>query len=177
MTDDDKYPPGRGHAWRGDWKARLADLVRARGFSSVTEFAALTPTHTLPDLSNDLGGGNVAPIQLQWSLVEEARRLGTLRHCARDLLVRVLREVTQGWPAERGFEAQEAVRHRLIAWSGSLQDPRFDPLLDRIAESMLDADDMPSGWMPIGVDDPIILRWFDRHWPLEPGTSSPGATP
>jgi hypothetical protein len=165
MTDHGKYPPGRGHAWRGEWKERLLDLVRSRGFSSATEFAASTPTRTLVQLSGDLGGGDVAPIQIQWALVEEAKEREAVEYCARDLLVRHLHEVAAGWPAEQGWEPQKAVRRALIAWQGCLRDERHDAVLGRITEALLNGNDVPPGWLPNGVDDPIIVRYFERHWP------------
>lgn len=165
MTDYGKYPPGRGHAWRGEWQERLLDLVRARGFSTLTELAASVPTRTIVQLSSDLGGGDVAPIQVQWALVEEAKQRNTVEHCARDLLVRHLHEVAGGWPGEHGWEPQKAVRRALVAWQGCLQDERLDAVLGQITQALLSDKDIPAGWLPSGIDDSIIARYFERHWP------------
>ena len=101
MTDYGKYPAQRGHEWRGDWRQRLLDIIARRGFTTLTSFADAQPGLSLTELADEIGAGDVAPIQIQWILVEEAQQNDTRQRCARDLLVRYLREVREGWPSGR----------------------------------------------------------------------------
>ncbi len=165
MSDHGTYPGGRGYAWRGDWHRRLHEILVDRGFSSLTDFARTRPTATLKALADELGVGDVAPIQVQWVLVEEARAAGSLAACARDLLVRHLFEVSGGWPAERGYGPQTDIRDSLIAWQGSLREERYDSALAQMTRALLDATDIPAGWQPTGPDDPLIVAQFQRYWP------------
>lgn len=165
MSDHGTYPGGRGHSWRGDWHRRMYQILVDRGFSTLTDFARARPTATLKALADELGVGDVAPIQVQWTLVEEARAAGTLEACARDLLVRCLREVPAGWPAEQGYVPQTDVRGQLIEWQVALSEERYDAALDLMTQTLLDATDIPVGWLPTSPDDPIVVRLFERSWP------------
>jgi hypothetical protein len=162
MSDHGKYSGGQGHEWRGDWAARLRDLLAARGFQRLTDYANTRPTATLDALADDLGVGDVAPIQVQWMLVDEARAAGQLERCARDLLSRRLSGFT--WPADRARDSQKSIRRALLAWQGSLRDADYDVVLERIAVALLDATDIPASWSPNGPDDPIIVDAFERLW-------------
>ena len=165
MTDYGQYPPNYGHEWRGDWLARLLDILRTKGFESLTSFARTMPLSTLDDLVSSLGDGDVAPIQLQWRLVDEAQTSRTLRECAQDLFVRFLREAKQGWPSDLSWEGQEDVRSVLTSWQNSLKDEQYEVLANEVVDELLDATDIPPGWLPSGVDDPRLVDLFDRHWP------------
>jgi len=165
MTDHGKYPSGRGHAWRGDWHRRMIEILEERGFRSLTAFAQARPDATLGSLATEIGVGDVAPIQVQWVLYEEAKSSGALRPFAADLLVRRLREVEEGWPAGNGYGDQKAVRHQLIAWQGCLRDEGEEARLAQVTRALLDATDIPPGWKPSGPDDPVIVAAFERYWP------------
>jgi len=159
------YPPGRGHEWRGDWGRRIFDLLGARGYARLTDFAAAHPNATIFELARELGVGDVAPIQVQWILVDEAREVHDLERCARDLLNRRIREVGGGWPADQGWETQKKIRGALIAWQGCLKDEKYEAALGKMVDELLDATDIPSGWLPSGADDERIAALFRRHWP------------
>lgn len=164
MNDHGKYLGGRGFEWRGDWAVRLRDLLAARGFQRLTDYANTRPTSTLSALADDLGVGDVAPLQVQWVLVDEARAAGQLERCARDLLCRRLSGIGGGWPADRRWDTQKSIRRALLAWQGSLGEARYDEVLQRIAVALLDATDIAPGWSPSSPDDPIIVDVFRRFW-------------
>lgn len=170
MSDYGKYPGGHGHSWRGDWHRRMREILAGRGFHTLTDFARSRPVATLKALADEIGVGDVAPIQVQWTLVEEARDAGTLEECARDLLVRQLREVPAGWPTERGYHPQTDVRDQLIEWQGSLREACYDNALALMTRALLDATDIPAGWQPTGPDDPVIVAQFERYWPKPEGS-------
>lgn len=165
MSDHGSYPPGQGHAWRGDWLARLLDILRSKGFDSLSAFAQTAPNVTLKELASLIGPGDVAPVQLQWRLVEEARGSRKLRECALDLCVRFLNKVPQGWPSDLSWEGQEDVRGALISWQVCLRDEHFDTLLGKMVNELLATTNIPPGWRPSGTEDPRLVALFNKHWP------------
>lgn len=171
MTDYGLYPPNYGHEWRGDWLARLLDILRIKGFSSLTAFARTMPSATLDELVAVLGEGDVAPIQLQWRLVEEARLSDSMRECAISLFVRFLREVSQGWPSDLSWSGQRRVRITLISWQTSLGEEHHKARAQKMVFELLKATDIPPGWRPQGEEDPLVVSLFERHWPQEKRSS------
>jgi len=165
MNDHGKYPGGRGHSWRGDWHRRMIEILAERGFANLTAFARTRPNATLGALAAEIGVGDVAPIQVQWVLFEEAKSSGALRPFATDLLARRLHEVDAGWPAGTTYGEQKAVRHQLVAWQGCLRDEAEEAKLAQVTRALLDATDIPAGWKPSGPDDPVIMAVFERYWP------------
>jgi hypothetical protein len=166
MTDHGRYPGGEGYAWRGDWRKRLSALLEEKGFDSLTSYAQKRPLDTLDDMVSDLGEGDVAPIQLQWVLLEEARKRHELRGSL-DLIVRLLREVKGGWPAGSSWEDQTAVRSALIEWGVSFKGSDHEDVARKMVIAFLSDPGMPAGWRPEGIDDSRITSLFDRFWPLD----------
>src|SRR5687767_14244335 len=165
MTNDTKkYPSGHGYEWRGDWGKRISHLLEQRGFRRLADYARSMPTATLDELADELGPGDVAPIQLQWILIDEAREAGELELCARDLMVRRL-QGTKGWPDSQEWDAQEDVRHALIAWQVSLRDPTYDAIMAEMTKELLVSTDIAPEWKPSSADDQRIVALFERHWP------------
>jgi hypothetical protein len=167
MTDFVAYPSRRAAAWRRPWPERLLDLMRKKGYESLTAFVHERPSATIPELVAELGEDDVAPIQLTWRLVDEARSKDALRACSLDLLVRCLRGVEGGWPAEASWEGQARVRIALVRWQSCLDDEAPSAILATVVVELLDAADIPPGWLPRGVDDPCLVAVFNRHWPQE----------
>jgi hypothetical protein len=166
MSDIGQFPPGLGYAWRGDWKQRLLDLVQVRGYTSVSEFVDAHPLRGLVQLANDLGGGDVAAVQIETALVEEARSTGRLEPRARDLFCRRLAALSDGWPgpATQRTEDQEArARRALSGWP-----PHTMPELTRehvvsLGKALLSSTELPRGWRPTGPDDPVVVDLFEHH--------------
>jgi hypothetical protein len=171
MTNPTKYPRQQGYAWRGDWKQRLADLLKARGFESVEQYAATRPASSLVDLADDLGPGDVAAVQLEWTYLDDAALRHSVERCARDLLVRVLHtKLPAGWSTSRADEAAIWPRIDAVsAWSSSIGShlPRYKALVSALGDKMIDDDPFPVGWLPANADDPILVEFFKRHW-IEP---------
>ena len=63
-----------GRSWQGNWKARLYERVRERGYDSLTAFAEARPTASLVALAEELGKDDVAGVQVFSGLVAEAER-------------------------------------------------------------------------------------------------------
>lgn len=51
-----------GQAWQGNWKVRLNERVRKRGYDSLTVFAEARPAIPLHLLAEELGKDDVAGV-------------------------------------------------------------------------------------------------------------------
>lgn len=152
--------PRAAQSWQGDWRARLAERLASHGVASATAHAAARPSATLPELASLLGA-DVAPIQLRWLMLEEARASGpdALAHYARDLLARELRRYTpSGWNPGDDFKSGT-----FGAWAAGLPDEYESIALD-VWEALLRARP-PAGWTPAGTDDPLLVEAFRAAWP------------
>jgi hypothetical protein len=171
MTISTRHPAQQGFAWRGDWQQRLKELLLARGFASVEAYAATSPTKSFIELAEDLGPGDVAAVQLEWTYLDDAKRAGTVERCARDLLVRQLHaKLPDGWTTARDSDAAVMPRVRATsAWSSSISShlPEYKPLVRAIGDTMIRDDPFPIGWLPSSADDPILVEFFKHHW-VEP---------
>jgi hypothetical protein len=175
MTNPTKFPPQRGHAWRDDWQQRLTDLINARGFTSASQFAATRPTASLVELANDLGPGDVAAVQLQWRLLDEAATSHNVAACARDLLVRSLHmDLPEGWRKDWPFDPKDtksplARRASALArWESSIATrlTKYRDVVTHIGTALCE-EQFPVGWLPANADDPILVEFFKHHW-VEP---------
>ena len=89
-----------GRAWQGNWKARLYERVRERGYDSLTAFAEARPAVPLYALAEELGKDDVAGVQVFSGLLAEAERSKQVTRFVRDVLVRQLSQsLPEGWPA------------------------------------------------------------------------------
>ncbi|HEX8436187.1 NUDIX hydrolase, partial [Archangium sp.] len=105
-------------SWEGNWKVRLYERVRERGYDSLTAFAEARPTLPLVELAHELGGDDVNAVQLFSGLVAEAERSHRLTRLVRGQLVRELWEsLPDGWPAMLDDEARLEVAIALGSWS------------------------------------------------------------
>ncbi|CAM4456747.1 Conserved uncharacterized protein [Corallococcus exiguus] len=56
MTDE--------RSWQGNWRVRLYERVRERGYDSLTAFAEARPTASLVELADELGEDDIAGAQV-----------------------------------------------------------------------------------------------------------------
>lgn len=166
MPTETRYPSGHGHAWRGDWNERLAARLHSLGFDSLSHLAKDNPGATIQELVSILGAGDFAIIQVEWALMQEAENSGTVRQCAIDLLVRLLRSPENGWPAAIGREEQAEVCGLLVSWLGLLPD-RYRPHGQQVVVSFLRDADIPAHWRPVSADDEHIRKHMSSQWPTE----------
>lgn len=161
------FPADSGHEWRGDWKVRLLDILHIKGFTSLTDFARTAPLATLKELASRIGKGDVAASHLKWQLLAEARSTHTIRECAADLLVRLLRGVNAGWPSAHDNDGQADVFAALTEWRDAFEEEVYQIIAGGIANELLDSSSIPPGWIPKGVRDPRLAVLFEKHWPRE----------
>jgi len=165
-------------AWQGNWKARLAERLAARGFSTISAFADSQPRasrHAIADeLSNsffDVGGTkpsrDLAPVQILWALLDEARTTNTVEYRARDLLARDIdADLPEGWPPPDPPEAGEALIGALVNWSGGIVThlTEYESTVNAVEDGLLAAQDIPVGWLPTSADDQLLVDLFRRYW-------------
>jgi len=142
-------------SWQGDWKARLFERVRERGFNSLTAFANARPAVPLYLLADELGKDDIAGVQVLSGLLDEAHQSKQVTRFVRDVLVRELAEsFPTGWPAivddERRFEVAQA----LGCWYGHIPESHH-ARADRVMAA-LRATPPPAGWRPLGPDDELL---------------------
>jgi hypothetical protein len=153
--------------WTGDWHGRILERVQQRGFETVTQYVGSRPGVSLLVLADELGPGDIAAVQIESLLVEEAIRTRMVPHILRDLLVRELHyALPHGWRYPLDDDSRSRVARALARWETDLQiEHRLDCFDDestfKAGQDLMDAE-FPTGWLPEGPDDPVIVAFVDR---------------
>jgi len=143
-----------GSAWQGNWRVRLYERVRARGYDSLTAFAEARPTASLVALAEELGE-DVAGVQVLSGLLAEAERRKRVTRFVRDVLVRMLSQsLPEGWPAVLDDANRFKVAKALGRWSAYMPETHEERV--RQASAALLATPPPPGWRPLGPDDELL---------------------
>jgi hypothetical protein len=145
----------------------LSRAFRAEGFTSLTAYADSRPAASLTELADHLGPG-IEPLDLEHQLIAEAEATGTMENCARSLFARDLRsELPDGWvvgPAASDDATGHSCRLSGVFFTLSMAlPPAYHEAVDRIQRAMALAD-LPSGWLPDGTDDPVLVELFGSYW-------------
>ncbi len=144
-----------GSSWLGNWRARLYERVRERGYTSVTAFAEARPTASLVALAEELGKDDVAGAQVFGVLVDEADRSHRLTRLVRGQLVRELWEVLpDGWPAVLDDTNRFKVAMALGSWFAYTPETHKERV-NQMGDALL-ATPPPAGWRPLGPDDELL---------------------
>ncbi|NTX38448.1 NUDIX hydrolase [Myxococcus sp. CA033] len=144
-----------GRSWQGNWKARLYERVRARGYDSLTTFAEARPTASLVELAEELGKDDVAGVQVFTGLVAEAERSNKVTRLVRGQFVRELSQhLPNGWPAAQDETHRFDVASALARWSSYTPETHEERV--RQARQALRATPPPPGWRPLGPDDELL---------------------
>ncbi|NOJ93925.1 NUDIX hydrolase [Corallococcus coralloides] len=145
-----------GRAWQGNWKARLYERVRERGYQSLTAFADAHPAVPLVVLAEELGKDDVAGVQLLSGLLAEAEQRKQVTRFVRDVLARLLSQnLPGGWPAVEDDATRFQIGKALGSWSAYIPDA-YQERSDQVMVS-LRANPPPPGWRPLGPDDEFLL--------------------
>ena len=148
--------------WSDDWQNRILERVRRRGFDSVTDYANHHAGVSLLALADELGPEDIAGAQIESLLVDEAVRSNTVPRLLRDLFVRQLRHrLPEGWRRPLDEAARYRVAAALAHWETELEDHLHKERTFEAGQRLLDAD-LPTGWLPEGPDDPVIISFVDR---------------
>jgi hypothetical protein len=136
----------------------LNERLFQQGFDDVIEFAKCHPDLNYEELARILDK-DLVPIQLLWSLREEAIRKGEINWFAKDSLVRNVREICQeGWLL--GEDAEFDAIHARSSWISEMVV--LGEGIRKKAELVRDRLKMiaPQGWLPIDVNDSVIQEVF-----------------
>jgi hypothetical protein len=144
-----------GRSWQGNWKVRLYERIRERGYDSLTAFAEARPAVPLYLLAEELGEDDVAAVQVLSGLFAEAEQRKQVTRFVRDVLVRELSEgLPDGWPAvlddANRFEVAQAFG-RWFAYTPETHKERTDQVMDALL-----ATPPPPGWRPLSPDDELL---------------------
>jgi hypothetical protein len=144
-----------GRSWQGNWKVRLYERVRERGYTSLTAFAEARPTASLVALAEELGEHDLNAVQVFSGLVAEAERSHQLTRLVRGQLVREFSSLLpNGWPAVLDRVSRFDVAHTLSSWF-SFTPETHKERVDQAGDSLL-ANPPPPGWRPLGPDDELL---------------------
>jgi len=145
-----------GQAWRGNWRVRLYERVRERGYPSLTAFAKARPTASLVALAEELGTDDVVGMQVFSGLLAEAEQRKQVTRFVRDVLVRDLSEcLPGGWPAVLDDANRFKVAKALGSWIADAPETHKERA--RQVRTALLATPPPAGWRPLGPDDELLL--------------------
>ncbi|MGN6110850.1 MAG: NUDIX hydrolase [Kofleriaceae bacterium] len=148
--------------WSGDWRARIQERVRQRGFSNVTQYAAGRIGVSLLDLANELGSEDVAAAQIRRLLIDESMSAKSIAKTARDLLARELLTVLPlGWTNPLDETTRSEVAGATARWHTELEDYLEEDATSTALREFLNAQ-LPEGWRPTNPDDPTIVALVDR---------------
>jgi len=143
-----------GRSWEGNWRVRLYERVRERGFDSVMAFAEARPAVPLYVLAEELGD-DVAGVQVLSGLLAEAEQRKQVTRLVRDVLVRQLSQsLPEGWPAVMDDGNRFKVAKALGLWSAFTPE-EYEQRVDQVGDALL-ATPPPPGWRPLGPDDELL---------------------
>jgi hypothetical protein len=143
-------------SWEGNWKARLYERVRERGYDSVTAFANARPTASLAALADELGPDDMAGVQVLNGLLSEAEQRKQVTRFVRDVLVRMLSQsLPNGWPTVLDDANRFKVAKAMGRWFAYTPETHKERA-DRAGDALL-ATPPPPGWRPLGPDDELLL--------------------
>lgn len=144
-----------GRSWQGNWKARLYERLRDRGYESLTAFAEARPDAPLHVLAEELGEHDVAGVQVLSGLFAEAEQRKQVTRFVRGVLVRMLSQsIPNGWPAVLDDANRFAVAKALGSWFAYTPETHQERV-DRAGDALL-ANPPPAGWRPLGPDDALL---------------------
>ncbi|MCY1044591.1 NUDIX hydrolase [Corallococcus sp. bb12-1] len=145
-----------GRSWEGNWKVRLYERVRERGYSSLTAFAEARPTVSLVDLAEELGKDDIAGVQVFTGLLAEAERRKQVTRFVRDVFVREFTEnLPDGWPAVMDDANRFEIAKTMGIWTADTPDTHKARV--KQARVVLRATPPPPGWRPLSPDDELLL--------------------
>ena len=143
-------------AWHGEWRTRIYTLLREKGFDSTTSYADTMPLVPVLELAEQIGS-NVAAIQLEMLLFQEAQEHNSLPRFLRSLLVRRIREAApEGWRKGDPKRFQFRLASTIASWQRVAGKVISEQEQEQIWKAIRDAD-VQNGWLPDGPDDPVIV--------------------
>ena len=150
--------------WEGDWRKRLLCRFENSGHECAWAYLAGHPAEPYSLIAAKLGD-DIAPLQIEWLQIEEAREKGAMKTFAMDSLARDLKHfLPTGWrsSARDDFDTARA----FATWSTRLEQAM--PELSGTTTAIWNAIEKQipyTGWIPTGPNDSYIQQAFLLEWP------------
>ena len=141
----------------GNWKVRLYERVRERGYDSLTAFAEARPTASLVAAGRGAWARTTSP-GCRCSAGCSPRRSGVSRSralCAMCLCANCLECLPNGWPAVLDDANRFKVAMALGSWFAYTPETH-EERVEQARRALL-ATPPPPGWRPLGPDDELLL--------------------
>lgn len=140
------------HNWRECAVARLHEL----GYGSLFDFARERECAPYASLANELGGDELAPVQIQMLLREELENTPDFPYFVKSSLVRNLHEHVPNGVHKHG---DWPLTLALSSWAGSMGESLQRPCAS-IARRLKKLDGISDDWIPASADDAVIEMLF-----------------
>jgi len=140
-----------------DWRNRIRALIASTGADDSTAWAERKPAASFVELAASLAP-DIAAIQIEQILREDAERRNLLDQFARSCLVRYLRQrMPSGWGGtpDDNFRLARA----FASWSAAL-GVNFEQQTDAVWRAINVAGVMRRGWLPQDANDTVIGTIF-----------------
>lgn len=151
--------------WSDGFGERLYAKLRAKGYTTATQFLEAHRGATYKSAAEALGAG-VAPAHLSELQFNEAEQSGTMRIACMDALVRAAAKfIPDGWGAATDYERAKFASFWICAVD--LRAPHrkwFAERLSKVWDELVRLSP-PATWSPESTDDDFIVRAFDIGWP------------
>ncbi len=145
--------------WSGDWRAVLRQGLERLGYTRVTDLVHRRGGRvTFSELARELGGEDLAPKQIEWTMRDEAKTDYEYLYFVKVALINYILDRLASWKPELGFEFQAI--GPLVDWKSALPD-HCAASCDVVKSRIRSYPDYPLNWRPAGVDDPVIRSAFD----------------
>jgi hypothetical protein len=140
-----------------DWRSRIRALIAFTGAADPAAWAERNPVASFSELAASLAP-DIAAIQVEQILREDAEHRDKLDHFARTCLVRYLRQrMPLGWGGT--LNDNFCLARAFASWSAALGD-EFDQQVDAVWRALNIAGVMPRGWLPKDANDNVIGTIF-----------------
>lgn len=144
-----------------DWKKRIYERLNELGYQNLAQFAATMPSVPFRSMVPALGI-EIAPIQLERIMRQEAVATGNIEFFARDCLSRYLRQnFPDGWV--RGKKGRFQAARAFASWTAALSlepNEKTDAFAFNIWNALQKI--AKTGWQAHSADDPILLEAFGK---------------
>lgn len=147
------------NTWEGDWKTRIRERVKEKGYQDLIDFSEKNPSLSFFELTKLLGE-NIAPIQTEQMLSEEYYQKGQYTRYLKSSLARELKNARiDGWQTDEAFNI--SLFSSIQNWKNHSPD-EYAYFTDKVLNILQHSDFIPNDWLPSGADDPIVLKIFEE---------------
>jgi hypothetical protein len=148
-----------GKFWNGDWRARIRESLQSLGFDSMLSYSRARESSTFDLMAQELGGANLAPIQIMYALRAEIVTSDDFSYFAKSSLIRYLKKhIPDGWKPETSFGVPFHLA--VVSWGACFSD-KYKLQVFAVIAKLKSLSASLHAWSPVSADDPIIKDLFD----------------